>query len=114
MKGARRKPERRGSWALRHGASGSPGSPMADRAAAVAAFLAASGWGQAMRRKLAGDASFRRYDRLEAEERRVVLMDAPPPQEDVRPYLAVARLLRSLGLSAPEILAEDTALGLLL
>lgn len=87
---------------------------MAERAAAIAGFLAAAGWGAAMRRPLAGDASFRRYDRLEREGRRIVLMDAPPPQEDVRPYLAVARLLRGLGLSAPEIIAEDIAQGLLL
>jgi N-acetylmuramate 1-kinase len=87
---------------------------MADRAEHVSGFLAASGWGAAARWRLAGDASFRRYDRLEQEGRRIVLMDAPPPQEDVRPFLRVARHLRGLGLSAPEILAEDVALGLLL
>jgi aminoglycoside/choline kinase family phosphotransferase len=87
---------------------------MAERAELIAAFLAASGWGHAARRTLAGDASFRRYDRLEAPPFRAVLMDAPPPQEDVRPFLAVARLLRGLGLSAPGILAEDIAAGLLL
>lgn len=41
-------------------------------------------------------------------------MDAPPPQEDVRPFLAVTRLLHGLGLSAPRLLAEDAAAGLLL
>ncbi len=41
-------------------------------------------------------------------------MDAPPPQEDVRPFIAVAQLLRRLGFSAPEIFAEDVAAGLLL
>jgi len=87
---------------------------MDDRAEHVSGFLAASGWGAAARWRLAGDASFRRYDRLEQEGRRIVLMDAPPPQEDVRPFLRVARHLRGLGLSAPEILAEDVALGLLL
>ncbi len=87
---------------------------MAERAELIAGFLAASGWGHASRRTLAGDASFRRYDRLEAPPFRAVLMDAPPPQEDVRPFLAVARLLRGLGLSAPGILAEDVAAGLLL
>jgi aminoglycoside/choline kinase family phosphotransferase len=43
-----------------------------------------------------------------------MLMDAPPPQEDVRPFLRVARLLARLGLSAPRILAADEAAGLLL
>ena len=87
---------------------------MAERAELIAGFLAATGWGAAERRLLAGDASFRRYHRLEAPPLRAVLMDAPPPQEDVRPFLAIARLLRGLGFSAPGILAEDVALGLLL
>src|SRR5450432_3788664 len=88
--------------------------PMAERAAAIAAFLAAAGWRSAERRRLAGDASFRRYERLAMDGRRAILMDAPPPQEDVRPFLAVAALLRRLALSAPAILARDEANGLLL
>lgn len=87
---------------------------MSARAAGIDAFLAQAGWAGVPRRPLAGDASFRRYERLAAPGRRAVLMDAPPPQEDVRPFLKVARLLQSLGLSAPKILAEDTEAGLLL
>lgn len=41
-------------------------------------------------------------------------MDAPPPQEDVAPYIAVSGLLRELGFSAPEIFAEDRMRGFLL
>ena len=41
-------------------------------------------------------------------------MDAPPPQEDVGPYIAVSQLLRRLGFSAPEVFAEDRARGFLL
>jgi aminoglycoside/choline kinase family phosphotransferase len=41
-------------------------------------------------------------------------MDAPPPHEDVRPFVRIARHLRGLGLSAPDILAEDVEAGLLL
>ena len=41
-------------------------------------------------------------------------MDAPPPHEDVRPFIAIDRHLRSLGYSAPEIIAEDASLGALL
>ncbi len=87
---------------------------MTERDELIRDFLARAGWGDVSRRPLAGDASFRRYDRLAGSGRRAVLMDAPPPHEDVRPFLAVARLLRKLELSAPEILAEDVEAGLLL
>lgn len=87
---------------------------MADRAAARRAFVAASGWGDAQESLLAGDASFRTYYRLTRGKRTVVVMDAPPPQEDVRPFVRLARHLRSLGLSAPEILAVDEDAGFLL
>lgn len=86
-----------------------------DRNAAIYAFLAAHGWGDATRAPLAGDASFRRYERVSRNcGEHVVLMDAPPPQEDVRPFVIIARHLVSLGLSAPQILAADAALGFLL
>ncbi len=87
---------------------------MPERAHRIAEFLAAAGWGGAERSSLAGDASFRRYERLLDGKRRAVLMDAPPPQEDVRPFVRLARHLCGLGLSAPEILAEDIGTGLLL
>src|SRR5258707_916964 len=63
--------------------------PMAEREAAIAGFLATAGWSRGERRKLAGDASFRRYERLVLDGKRAILMDAPPPQENVRPFLAV-------------------------
>src|SRR6266700_4659916 len=85
----------------------------AQRHAAIADFLAAAGWGGVALASLAGDASFRSYYRLDDGVRRVVLMDAPPP-EDVRPYVAVAAILRGFGLSGPQIYAEDAAHGLLL
>lgn len=87
---------------------------MAEREATVAAFLAANGWGSARRFPLAGDASFRRYARLRRGGATTMLMDAAPPQEDVRPYVAIAGALRDLGFSAPDILAADLAAGLLL
>ncbi len=80
----------------------------------MAAFLYGCGWGDARPAPLASDASFRRYYRLGGNGRRAVLMDAPPPQEDVVPYIAVAQLLRRLGFSAPEIFAEDRTRGFLL
>jgi aminoglycoside/choline kinase family phosphotransferase len=77
-------------------------------------FLAASGWGGADILPLAGDASFRRYFRVVDGSRSAVLMDAPPPNEDPRPFIAVAEWLIGRGLSAPEILARDLDKGLLL
>jgi N-acetylmuramate 1-kinase len=88
--------------------------PAAGRQAAIADFLERSGWPGIAPVSLAGDASFRRYYRLVDGARRIVLMDAPPPFEDVRPYVAVAATLRGLGLSAPRIHAEDPAQGFLL
>ena len=77
-------------------------------------FLASCGWQGAQILPLAGDASFRRYFRVVNGEKTAVLMDAPPPQEDPRPFIAVAEWLLSRGLSAPEILARDLDSGLLL
>jgi aminoglycoside/choline kinase family phosphotransferase len=77
-------------------------------------FLARTGWSAASRAKLAGDASFRKYERLHLDGRAAVLMDAPPPQEDVRPFLRIARLLLQHGYSAPRIMAEDPEHGFLL
>jgi aminoglycoside/choline kinase family phosphotransferase len=84
------------------------------RMRAMAAFLDACGWGGVVPMPLAGDASFRRYHRLQRNGRRAVLMDAPPPQEDVTPYIAVSTALRHLGFSAPEVFAEDRTGGFLL
>jgi len=80
----------------------------------MAAFLDATGWGGIPAVPLAGDASFRRYYRLGRAGSSAVLMDAPPPQEDIGPYVVVAALLRELGFSAPEVLAADRDRGFLL
>lgn len=77
-------------------------------------FLSASGWAGAEILPLAGDASFRRYFRVVDRGRSAVLMDAPPPHEDPRPFIAVAEWLSGRGLTAPEILACDLEKGLLL
>lgn len=78
------------------------------------AFLKAHGWGGARIEPLAGDASFRRYFRVISDRGQAVLMDAPPPHEDPRPFVAVAQWLCGVGLSAPEVLAQDLERGLLL
>ncbi|KAA5600453.1 tRNA (adenosine(37)-N6)-threonylcarbamoyltransferase complex ATPase subunit type 1 TsaE [Blastochloris sulfoviridis] len=98
----------------------------------IRVFLHAAGWGDAVRRPLAGDASSRRFERLSEPGRHAVLMDAParpdgPPvrgglpysriahlAETVTPFVAMAHALRERGLSAPDILAADLARGLLI
>ena len=87
---------------------------MTERAELIDSFLVAKGWDGAERTALAGDASFRRYLRLTLGDRGAVLMDAPRSEEDVDAFVAVARHLKSLGFSAPDILAKDRDNGLLL
>ena len=82
--------------------------------AAATEFLARAGWDGANILPLAGDASFRRYFRVLAPGRQAVLMDAPPPHEDPRPFVKVAEYLAGVGLRAPAIMARDLDAGLLL
>ncbi|GAC1325290.1 MAG: phosphotransferase [Collimonas sp.] len=66
-------------------------------------------------RPASADASFRRYFRLDAVDgRTLIVMDAPPPQEDVKPFIEIAGLFAGIGLSVPEILAQDVERGFLL
>ncbi|HWH81603.1 MAG TPA: phosphotransferase [Burkholderiaceae bacterium] len=67
-------------------------------------------------RAASSDASFRRYFRIDAQAGRpsCIVMDAPPPQEDVRPFVTVAALLHDAGLTAPRVLEQDAAHGFLL
>ena len=105
------------------------------RLADVMSFLdRQADWSRAGITYLQGDASTRGYARLSRYDgRTALLMDAPrqpdgPPIRDGRPYSQIAHLaedmvrafaaiagpLRSAGLSAPEVLAEDFENGLLL
>ncbi|MCE9683807.1 aminoglycoside phosphotransferase family protein [Halomonas alkalisoli] len=56
----------------------------------------------------AGDASFRRYFRLRLPDGTTrMLMDAPTPQEDSRPFAIIARRWRAAGLPVPSLHALD-------
>jgi len=77
-------------------------------------FLAEAGWDNAERRLLAADASFRSYDRLSRSGETAVLMNAPPPQENVQVFRHIADLLLDIELSAPRPLAVDQEAGFLL
>ncbi|HUN74095.1 MAG TPA: phosphotransferase [Steroidobacteraceae bacterium] len=60
------------------------------------------------------DASFRRYFRAFGPRGTLIVMDAPPDREDVRPYLKVSALLESLAIHVPHVHECDTERGLLL
>ena len=60
------------------------------------------------------DASFRRYFRVRYDATSRIVMDAPPTQEDCRPYIHVSSLMASIGLHVPEVLQQDLQQGFLL
>ncbi|KIF81254.1 aminoglycoside phosphotransferase family protein [Noviherbaspirillum autotrophicum] len=66
-------------------------------------------------RPASSDASFRRYFRVDgADGSTYIAMDAPPPHEDVRPFIHVAEVFGQTGASVPKILAQDVERGFLL
>ena len=77
-------------------------------------FLAEHGWAGAQVSLLAADASFRRYFRAVDGGRQAIIMDAPPPHEDPKPFINVAEYLVHAGLRAPGILGVDLERGLVL
>ncbi|WP_254919057.1 aminoglycoside phosphotransferase family protein [Oceanicola sp. 22II-s10i] len=88
---------------------------MFDRTEACTRFLADTGYAAGHRAPVSGDASNRRYERINTGTGSVILMDAPAEKgEDVRPFIRIARHLRAIGLSAPEILSEDPEDGFLI
>jgi tRNA threonylcarbamoyl adenosine modification protein YjeE len=122
------KPEFRHSRITGYGAV----APRVDRMAATRQFIAESGYSEALRTPMQGDASIRSYERLALGDRRVILMNSPrradgPPVRNGKPYSAIAHLadnvlpfvgmangLRQHGFSAPAILHADLAHGLLI
>ena len=103
----------------------------AERIATIRNFLNRSGFANAARRHMQGDASTRAYERLIRDGTSAILMNSPqrpdgPPvrdgkpysaiahlAENVTPFVAMARALQERGFSAPAILAADRAAGLL-
>ena len=75
------------------------------------------GWGTLPEGQLtaaSSDASFRRYFRWQAAGRSFVVMDAPPPQENCRPFVDIDHLLASAAVNVPYIHAQDLERGFLL
>jgi tRNA threonylcarbamoyl adenosine modification protein YjeE len=106
--------------------------PRVDRMAAARQFIAESGYSEALRTRLKGDASTRSYERLALGEKHAILMNSPrrpdgPPVRNGKPYSAIAHLadnvapfvamangLRQHGFSAPAIYHADLGHGLLI
>lgn len=66
-------------------------------------------------RPASADASFRRYFRIDGNDGQTyIVMDAPQPVEDVRPFIQIAELFAQINLSVPKVLAQDVEQGLLL
>lgn len=61
-----------------------------------------------------GDASFRRYFRVETGAQSFIVMDAPPEQEDSVPFVRVAGYLEAMRLNAPRVIEADLHKGFLL
>ena len=83
----------------------------------LAILFAEQGWGAVPPATLtaaSSDASFRRYFRWEGEGRSFIVMDAPPPQENCKPFVDIAFLLAKSGINVPKIYAEDLERGFLL
>jgi len=84
----------------------------------LAALAPAHGLRPETLRSASADASFRRYFRVDAAGAGTpgsfIIMDAPPQQEDCRPFVSVARLLHAGGVNVPEVLAWDEPQGFML
>ncbi|HZW23050.1 aminoglycoside phosphotransferase family protein [Noviherbaspirillum sp.] len=66
-------------------------------------------------RPASADASFRRYFRIDSPDgESYIAMDAPPPHEDVRPFIHVAEVFGETGVSVPKVLERDVERGFLL
>jgi N-acetylmuramate 1-kinase len=103
-----------------------------ERMHATRRFLDRTGFADAERERIQGDASTRIYERLRLGDNQVILMNAPrrpdgPPvhegkpysaiahlAEDVKPFVALANGLRMRGFSAPQIYQADTEAGFLI
>lgn len=85
---------------------------MSDLPVGLHEFLAEAHWSDAEIDPIPGDASFRRYFRVQRPDgERAMLMFAPPPEEDPSDFLHVAQWLTQQGMRAPAIFASDQPQG---
>lgn len=62
---------------------------------------------------IAGDASFRKYYRVEQNGVSYIVMDAPPEQENTALFVQVATAFAQAGINVPEIIEDDVENGYL-
>lgn len=60
------------------------------------------------------DASFRRYFRIIVQGKPLIIMDAPPKKEDIKPFIKVAKLFSDCHINVPEIIQINLEQGFLL
>ncbi|MFK0574047.1 aminoglycoside phosphotransferase family protein [Endozoicomonas sp.] len=63
---------------------------------------------------IGSDAGFRKYYRIQAHQRTLVAVDAPPATEDTETFVDIARRWRSGGVYVPEVFAVDFDRGFML
>jgi len=63
---------------------------------------------------VSGDASFRRYFRVQLATISYIAVDAPPEHENSQQFCKVAALFSAQGVCVPEVLAKDFSLGYML
>jgi N-acetylmuramate 1-kinase len=63
---------------------------------------------------VSGDASFRRYYRVETDTASFILMDAPPDKEDSAPFVDISAFLNKHGIAVPRVIKSRLDLGYLL
>lgn len=80
----------------------------------VPKFLEGTKWNGAKIESLTGDASVRKYFRLQKGSETAILMDASRAGEIVAPFVQINLHLQKLGFSVPEILVRDDENGFLL
>jgi len=60
------------------------------------------------------DASFRSYFRIFIDDQTWIVMDAPPQQEDCKPFIQVAEMLANTGVHVPKVISQNLEQGFLL
>ena len=86
---------------------------MSERTERMKSWLDGLGYQNYSLQPASEDASFRRYFRLQQGDESWIVMDAPPRQEPCDAFVDIAQRLRSIRVTAPEIIHENHQDGFL-